>query len=451
MTPIDRAAANQTTPGAAMPGSTVPSSAMPGPADITRAVLDNGLVVLVRENHAAPVVVVDGYLSSGAIHEPAEQAGLASFVANMVTRGSAHYDFDQFNEAVEGVGASLSVNADDHTTAFGATSLSEDFPTLLGVLADALRHPTFPAEHVNRVRGQKLVYIQERDEDTAQVAMQNFYATLYPNHPYGRATGGYSDTIRAIQRQDLVDFHARTYTPNGAILVVTGDVETAAALELVHAHFGDWQGPKLDAGVPPVAPLNGIHREARLLHGKFQADIVLGCPAVARPHPDFYAVRVANTILGRFGMMGRLGERVREQQGLAYYAYSSQDAGPLAGVWLAAAGVNPANVGQAVAGILAEFTRLGQEPVPAAELADSQAYLTGVLPLTLETNEGVASTLLNMEYYGLGLDYLLRYNDLITSVTAADVQRVAQTYLRADAYALVIAGPVEVPTAGTLA
>jgi zinc protease len=243
-----------------------------------------------------------------------------------------------------------------------------------------------------------------------------------------------------------VDFHARTNTPNGAILVVAGDVETQAALDLIQTQLGDWQGPKLDTSVPPLIPLDGIHREARLLRDKIQSDIVIGCPAVARHHPDFYAVRVANTILGRFGMMGRLGERVREEQGLAYYAYSSQDAGPHAGVWLAAAGVNPANVGQAVASILAEFARLGQEPVPADELADSQAYMTGVLPLTLETNEGVASTLLNMEYYGLGLDYLLRYNDLIYSVTAADVQRVAQTYLRPDAYALVVAGPVETPT-----
>lgn len=421
--------------------------AMPGPADITRVVLDNGLVVLVRENHAAPVVVVEGFLPSGAIYEPAEQAGLASFVANMLTHGSAAYDFDQFNEIVESVGASLAVSADDHTTGFGTTSLSEDFPTLLAVLADVLRRPTFPEEHVNRVRGQKLVYIQERDEDPAQVAMQNFYAAAYPNHPYGRATGGYRETIRAIQRVDLVEFHARTYTPCGAIIVVVGDVATADALDLVQAHFGDWQGAAAAPMLPPTVPLNSIHREARILRDKSQADLVVGFSAIPRHHPDFYAVRVANTILGRFGMMGRLGERVREEQGLAYYAYSTQDAGETAGVWLAAAGVNPANVGQAVDSILAEFARLREEPVPAAELADSQAYMTGVLPLTLETNEGVASTLLNMEYYGLGLDYLQRYNDLIYGVTAADVQRVAQSYLRPDAYALVIAGPVETPTA----
>jgi zinc protease len=152
-------------------------------------------------------------------------------------------------------------------------------------------------------------------------------------------------------------------------------------------------------------------------------------------------VRVANTILGRFGMMGRLGEKVREEQGLAYYVYSSQDAGSMTGLWYAAAGVNPTNVEQAITSIQEEFARLAEERVNEEELADTQAYLTGVLPLQLETNDGVASTLLNIEWHGLGLDYLHRYNDLVYNVTAEDVQRVAQSYLRPDIYALSIAGP----------
>jgi zinc protease len=175
--------------------------------------------------------------------------------------------------------------------------------------------------------------------------------------------------------------------------------------------------------------------------GKVQSDLVIGCPAIPRLHPDYYAVRVANTILGVFGMMGRLGEQVREEQGLAYYCYSSQDAERFAGVWLAEAGVNPDNVSQTIDSILAEFDRLGSEFVSAEELADSQAYMTGVLPLALETNGGVAARLLDIEWYGLGLDYLRRYKELIYSVTPADIQRVASQYLRKDNYALVVAGP----------
>ncbi len=419
-------------------------SAVPNPENITRIVLDNGMIVLLRENHAAPVVVIEGCLPAGSIHDPAHQTGLSSFVASMLNRGSAHYDFDTFNETIENVGASVTVNADEHHTNFGTTSLTEDFPKLVEVLADILRRPTFPAEHVARVRSQWLVQIQERDQDTQQVANMRFYEAIYRDHPYGLAASGYAETVSAIQREDLVNFHQQRFTPQGAIVVVVGDIQAAAVVDLIRAHFDDWRGPVADQTVPAVQPIQEVQRLIYPLPGKVQSDIVIGCQAVARHHPDYYAVRVANTILGHFGMMGRLGEKVREQQGLAYYAYSNQDANQAAGVWLAAAGVNPAHVDLAVGSILAEFERLGREPVSAEELADSQAYMTGVLPLALETNEGVASTLLNMEWHGLGLDYLQRYNDLIYQIAPADIQRVASAYLRADAYTVVVAGPLEV-------
>jgi zinc protease len=147
--------------------------------------------------------------------------------------------------------------------------------------------------------------------------------------------------------------------------------------------------------------------------------------------------------------MGRLGESVREKQGLAYTCFSTQDAELIAGTWFAGAGVNPADVEQAIAAILHEFERLGDEPVPADELRDSQDYMTGVVPLALETNAGVATTLLNMEWFGLGLDYLQRYSELIYAVTVEDVQRVARQYLRPDRSVLVVAGPSYLPQMDT--
>jgi zinc protease len=416
-------------------------SALPGPDSVTRVVLDNGLVVLVRENHAAPVTVIDGYLPTGSIHDPLGKSGLASFVANMLNRGSTNYDFDTFNNNIESVGASMAAGADDHVTNFGATSLSEDFPNMLQILSDILRRPTFPAHHVQRLRGQKLVQIQERDEDTQEVAAMRFYEMLYPEHPYGRSTAGYTDTVTSIDRNDLLEFHAAHYSPRGAIMVVVGDVETNAVIDLIQQQLGSWQGPPPDQSVPPIPVLESVRRQDSVLPGKVQSDIMLGNTAVARHHPDYFAVRVANTILGRFGMMGRLGENVREEQGLAYYVYSSQDTGPNTGIWYAAAGVNPANVDQAIISIQEEFALMAAEPVSDEELADTQAYLTGVLPLQLETNDGVASTLLSMEWNGLGLDYLYRYNDLVRAITTEDVQRVAQSYLRPDAYVLSTAGP----------
>lgn len=415
--------------------------AFPGPENVFRTQLENGITLLVRENHAAPVVVLDGYLSVGSIHEPAERAGLASFTASLLTRGSRRYDFDTFNETVEAVGASISAGTGDHQTSFSTESLAEDFPRMVELLADVLRRPTFPAEQIERVRGQWLVRLQEREQNTRSVASRRFHELLYGDHPYGRPGSGYPETIQSISREDVVAFHQNNYGPQGAIIVVSGDVTTEAVIDLLTAHLGDWRGTSPRQTLPPLSPQTDIRHESVAMPGKVQSDILIGCLAIASSDPDYFAVQVANSILGQFGMMGRLGEVVREEQGLAYYSYSMLDTDIGPGPWLAAAGVNPANVEQAVESIRAEFARLGAEPVSAEELSDSKANMTGRLPLALETNDGVTSQLLNMEWYGLGLDYLHRYADNINAITAADVQRVAAQYLRPDAYTLVVAGP----------
>ncbi len=414
----------------------------PNPSDVTRVVFSNGLTVLVRENHAAPVAVLQGSLAVGAMYETPEQAGLASFVASMLSRGSQQYDFAAYNETIEGVGGNLSFSVDAHSTDFGVTCLREDFGTLVDVLADALRRPAFVEPHIDLVRQQRLIDLQERDEDTGSVSNLRFYETLYTrDHAYGRATSGYTETVAAFKRSDIVNFYQSHFTPDQGVIVVTGDVDTQEVLDLLGSKFGDWHGPQGRRASAPPAVQELPQRLAVAMSDKVQSDVVIGVPAIARSHPDFYAVRVANCILGQFGMMGRLGTRVREEQGLAYYAYSSLMTEQVGGVWVAGAGVNPANVDAALASIEQEFARIGEELVEAGELADSQAYLTGVLPLTLETNEGVAGTLLSMEWFGLGLDYLLRYKDLIYGVTAEDVRRVCAEYLRPERCVTVVAGP----------
>ena len=174
---------------------------------------------------------------------------------------------------------------------------------------------------------------------------------------------------------------------------------------------------------------------------KIQSDLVLGAPALPRTHPDFLAAAMADVILGEFGLMGRLGDNVRDRLGLAYYSRSQLEAAPGPGAWSAYAGVAPGNVEQAIEAILFEMKRLKSERVDAAELDDIKSFMTGIQPLRLESNDGIAAALLDMEFYGLGLDYLLRLPDRIRAVTAAEVQAAAQKYLPTERYALVVAGP----------
>jgi zinc protease len=194
--------------------------------------------------------------------------------------------------------------------------------------------------------------------------------------------------------------------------------------------------------VLPDAPrLAEAAKKVEFVAGKTQSDIVVGWPGPSRLAPDFQAANLANNVLGVFGMMGRLGKNVREEQGLAYYSYSRLRGGEGPGPWSVAAGVNPSNVGRAVESILKEIEVIASTPVSDDDLADNKANFTGRLPLTVESNEGVAASILNIETYNLGLDYLLRYADIINSITRDDLLEATRRYLSPSAYALAVAGP----------
>jgi len=416
---------------------------IPGPEDILRRELPNGIVVLARENHASPSVVVSGYLAVGSYDETDEQAGLAAFTASALTRGTARRTFDQIYKEVESVGASIGVSAGVHHTGFGAKSLVEDLSLVLDVLADVLRNPTFPAREVDKLRGEIITDLKERDHDTRRMAALTFRELAYPRgHPYSRSRVGYPETVAALTRDDLIAFYEGGYGPQGMVVAVVGAIGAEEAVARVEAAFGDWDGPTYARDpLPPVPSPTEARRKFVPIPGKTQADIVLGYPGPSRTDPTFLDAMLCNTILGVFGMMGRLGDRVRDEQGLAYYSYSRIEGGPGPGPWTVIAGVNPENIEKALASIRAEIRRICQEPVEPEELADSQAFLVGSLPLRLETNEGVARAILEMELYGLGLDYLQRYGDLIRAITPERVLAAAQQWLDPDAYALAIAGP----------
>lgn len=422
--------------------ASVSQAALPGPDNVLRRVLPNGVIVLVRENWSAPSVVLEGYLQVGNLDEPAELTGLASYTAGMLGRGTRRRSFAEINEIVEGVGAAIGFSAGRYTTHFSTKSLVEDLDLVLDVLADELRRPVFPDEHIEKLRGLRMTAIAERENDTRQMAGLAFRELLYGAHPLGRNLLGSRQTNAIIERDDLVGFYETYYRPSGLVVVVVGAVPAEEAVKKVAAAFGDWEGARpARPDLPPVPALQATREQQVPMPGKSQADIMLGWPAMRRLDPDFEAARLANTVLGVFGMMGRLGANVRERHGMAYYAFSRLEADKQSGIWMATAGVNPANVDRSIQAVLAEIQRLCDERVPDAELEDSKRYLTGSLPLRLETNDGVASTLADMEWQELGLDYVQRYADTINALTVEDVQAAAQKYLDAKTYVLTVAGP----------
>jgi zinc protease len=409
----------------------------------TRHVLPNGMVVLVQRNEGTPTVSVRGEVRVGAVDEPAERAGLAAFTGASLIRGTERRTFQEIVATTEALGASVNAGGGMHTSGFGGRALAEDLPLVLEILADMLRTPTFPAQEVERLRGQFLMGLRENEQDTRVQASRLVRSIMFPaGHPYSRLSSGTVETVSAIAREDLAAFHRR-YNPAATTVAVVGDVEPSAVIAALERVFADWTAPAdaPRADMPQQTRVQGVTRRDLTMPGKSQTDVIWAVHGLSRLDPDYYVASVANMILGRIGLGGRLGENVRERRGLAYYCGSSLETDLGAGPWAALAGVNPANVDEAIEAIIYEIGRFVADGPTPEEMSDAQDYMTGSLVLGLETNDGIAGTLLGVERYGLGLDYIGRYPGIIRSVTAEDTVRVARRFLSTSDYVLVTAGP----------
>ena len=414
--------------------------------ETSRTVLPNGLVLIVRENHANPSIALQGIVKAGAIFDPPGKSGLASFVAAMLDQGTAtHSAFEQAS-AVESLGASLRFEGGSETASFQGNMLSGDLEAVLAALADALRNPVFPPDPTEQIRGELLNEFRIAENNTSSVAARRANELLYPaDHPYHYPPAGIESALLAITRDDLTAFHARHYGPDRTVLVLVGDVTASRAAALVEAALGPWARTKNSpsfhvAGAPaPTEPRSMTVSRP----GKSQTDVVYALPGVARTAPDFYAVMMMNYVLGGASLSSRLMDSLRDREGLVYGVYSGLMSGIGAGPFQIRAGTNPANAGRATAAIMEEVSKLHRDGPTEAEMEEAKGYLTGVFPVRLETNAGVAGQLLTAELYGLGLDYIERYPEIVRGVTRDQAHEAARKYLSTKAYALVTAGPSE--------
>jgi zinc protease len=418
-------------------------SGLPGPEDIHRAVLPDGITVFARANFNSPSVVIGGYLPAGSLFDPDEKLGLADFAALALMRGTERRNVQQIYDALESTGANLAFSAGAHTTGFSGRCLTEDLGLLLGTLAEVLQQPTFPEEQIEKLRAQLLTGLSIRAQDTADMASLTFDQILFAGHPYARPDDGWPETVAAIRRRDLAAFHRRTYGSRGMIIAVAGAIEPRQAVDEIQKALGGWQNPDQPdpPALPPLAALKKTTARKVEIPAKSQSDIIIGTTGPLRKDPDFMPASLGNSILGQFGMYGRIGNVVREKSGLAYYAYSSLSAGIGPGSWEVSSGVNPGNVEKTTDLIRREITRFIKKGVSSEELADSQSNFIGRLPLSLESNAGVVNALLSIARFDLGLDYYQRYPDLVRSITAEQVVATARKYFHPDVLAIAIAGP----------
>jgi zinc protease len=417
---------------------------LPYSGNIHRVELPNGLILMAYHNPAVRSVNVMGSLLAGSAYEAPDERMVAAVMGDMLIRGSTQRDFDTIAADLEDIGAALDFSGRTFTLNYSGKALAEDFSHLLATIAELLRQPSFPADHLALVKQEMRTSLQVAMQDSRFRAGQAMREALYPvGHPLHQPLAGYAEALDAITPETLRRFHQRFISPQRMTLIVVGAVEPLDVEREVQHILGDWDAPAVAQPTPPLAPQPA--QELRLhtaLPGKTQTDIVMGRLGPSRLDPDYMIASLANSILGEFGMMGRLGASIREQSGLAYYATSRLDPSVVQGVWSIAAGVADHNVELAIAKAKAEVRRLTEELVSEDELADNKNYFIGNLPLRLESSAGIANMLEAMERYQLGLDYLLTYPDRMNAITREDVQRVASQYLDAEAFCISTAGSV---------
>ncbi len=403
-----------------------------------RQVLPSGMILLVSEKKAVPIVTATMLIQAGALVDPPDKPGLANLAAELLTQGTTTRTATQISEAIEFVGGSLSVEAGQDVTTVNLSVLSRDLDLGLDLLADILLHPTFAPDEIQRKVQEVVAGIKRKQEDPGEVSAEAFAALVFGAHPYGRPVEGTEASVPTITRDDLVRFHEAHYRPNKTILAVVGDVSLPDLTRRLEARLAAWK-PGGANFTPPPAPAPLARPVVRTIQRDVtQANINLGHLGVTRDNPDYYAIQVMNYILGGGGITSRLPAKIREEKGWAYDVGSAFIPDKYAGTFNVTLQTKNEVAQDAIEAVVAEMRRIREQPTGEDELRDAKAYLTGSFPLRLDTSRKVAGLLASIEYFGLGLDYVDRYAGLINAVTTADIQRVAQKYLNPDRYALAV-------------
>ncbi|MFQ3590119.1 MAG: pitrilysin family protein [Chloracidobacterium sp.] len=420
---------------------------MPIPQAAHRIVLPNGCVALCAEQPNLPVVAMYAIVAYGSRYEPDAQAGLASLVGDLLDEGTISRTAQDIALAIESTGGRLNTFGGYARSGLSLTALRDDFPYLLTIAADLLRHSQFPEARFAQCQARRLAQLRSRADDARVVASDAFDELVYGGHPAGRPIVGYESTVSMLTAEDARAAHARFFVPNNLLIAVVGDLPVSDMERLLTEALGDWS-PAADFKLPsvPAVTRQTTPRQRSIVRpDKEQIHVMLGHLGIPRSHPDYYALRVLDVILGDSpGMTARIPRILRDDLGLAYttYANITATAGIDPGRFVAYIGTSPEHQSKALAAIQAEIERIQQVPVTPEELAAAKAYLTGSFVFNFETNAQRALFLIETEIHALGVDYAERYPALIESVTVEDILRVSQVHLNPSAFTRVVAGPV---------
>jgi len=407
-----------------------------------REVLPNGIVLLVAERPAVPIVAVRLLTRAGAVFDPEDRAGLAHLTSALLTRGTAKRSGPEIDSAIEFVGGSLEAAAGRDSLTVALSVQKKDFSLGLDLLSEVVLSPTFPAAEVTRKVAEIQAAIQRSNEDPGTLAARALSRLVYPSHPYGRPVEGTRESVARLTRDDVVKFYARQARPDATVVAVVGAVTVDEARREITARLGSWARPSdpPPSITPPTVAMTP--HEETIKRELTQSTLMFGRRAVRQTEPDYFPLSVASYVLGG-GSTSRLYTRVRDESGLAYAVYSWVSPARYGAAFAVSAQTRTAEVPKVVVMIREELARMTREPVSERELALAKQYLIGSFPFRLDTSSKVADFLAAIEDQGLGLDYADRYKERIGRVTIRDVQDVATKYFPPASFSLVTVGEIK--------
>ena len=407
--------------------SSVASAGEAAAPEVTRHVLPNGLIVLVRADPSIGVMGASLMVRAGALFETPDEAGITNFMHKVMLRGTRRYDALQLTQAIEDLGGSLDASGDVEYAEVRGTALGRDWERLLNLIAEVALRPTFPSEEVERERRLILSAIQTRGDTPFQRAFDAMLTDLYGRHGYGWPNLGTRESLTRLDRAALEARYATIYRPDRMVLAVSGQVPRDRVIRVAQRLF---RGMPSATAATAAAPAPQAPRAARRVveRSAQQAQVMVGYITPGLTDPEYPAVRVLGMVLGG-GMSGRLFTELRDRRGLAYQVgvLGTYRTGP--SFLLTYMGTAPANVEASEAGVLTEIDRIRAEQVSERELGRAKAYLLGNLTMDRRTTARDAWYLGFFEVIGAGWSFPERYARAVDAVTAADIARVAQRYL----------------------
>jgi zinc protease len=412
---------------------------LPAMPPVQRTVLPNGLVMLHSEDHSLPFITCELLIDAGSRRDPTGEEGLAYLTARGILLGTSTHTAAELNEELDFIAAHLSASAGRDFSTVSLRVMKKDLEKGLNIFHEVLTQPGFPQEEIDHEVEKTLAAIQAEEDQPEDVAEKAYERALFLTSPYGHPVEGTRESLPKITREALRGFHKNYYLPNNSVLAIVGDVTPEEVKKEIIPFLEKW-----GKGDVPEENFKKVFAKGpetiKVDRQITQANIILGNPGISRDNPDYYAVSVMNYILGGGGFASRLLKEIRNKKGLAYSVYSYFDYGKYPGSFQVVLQTKNASAREAVSLAIEQTKRIREKQVSEEELEGAKKYLVGSYPLRIDTQEKLATFLVQVEYYGLGMDYQEKYATLIRSVTREDVLRVAKTYLHPDEFILVVVG-----------